>query len=80
MTDFAQSLKNRFYRNSEHPYEVFEREISSLIRPGDVLLDAPEFDNSSSSTRRHLNGIKGLASFGEFSCNGTSLSVCSSFQ
>lgn len=40
MTDFAQRLKSRFYRNTEHPYEVFEREISSLIRPGDVLLDA----------------------------------------
>ena len=45
-----------------------------------AMTGPPEFDNSSSSTRRHLNGIKGLASFGEFSCNGTSLSVCSSFQ
>lgn len=40
MTNFAQKLKNRFYNNSDHPYEVFERQIRSLIRPGDTLLDA----------------------------------------
>ncbi len=39
---------------------------------------APDFDSQSSKISDQLNGIKDLASSGEFSCNGTSLSVYAS--
>lgn len=40
MTTFAQRIKNRFYRNEDHPYEIFEERAEDLLKPGDVLLDA----------------------------------------
>lgn len=40
MSKLAQSLKNRFYRDEDHPYRKFEQQVSSLVKRGDVLLDA----------------------------------------
>lgn len=40
MTAFSQKLKNRFYRNDEHPYVIFEGEAGKTLHPGFVLLDA----------------------------------------
>ena len=40
MTELAQRLKDRFFRQEDHPYRIFEREIDALLRPEHVLLDA----------------------------------------
>lgn len=40
MSALSQRLKNRFYRNEEHPYVLFEEAIRTLLKPGDSLLDA----------------------------------------
>lgn len=40
MTVLAQKMKDRFYRNEDHPYELFERQIHSILMPGAILLDA----------------------------------------
>lgn len=40
MSALSQKLKNRFYRNEEHPYVLFEDAIRALIRPNDTILDA----------------------------------------
>jgi SAM-dependent methyltransferase len=36
----AQRLRDRFYRDADHPYRVLERRIESLLAPSAVLLDA----------------------------------------
>ena len=40
MTEWVQRLKNRFYKNEDHPYAKFEQKVAGLVRPGQVLLDA----------------------------------------
>jgi len=40
MTAFAQKIKNRFYKNEDHPYEIFEDRVQTLLKAGDTLLDA----------------------------------------
>lgn len=40
MTAFAQKMKNRFYKNEDHPYEIFEDRVQTLLKAGDTLLDA----------------------------------------
>lgn len=40
MTVVSQKLKNRFYRNDEHPYVIFEGVADKALQPGFVLLDA----------------------------------------
>lgn len=40
MTALSQKLKNRFYRNDEHPYLLFENLATEMLKPGQVLLDA----------------------------------------
>ena len=40
MTELVQRLKNRFYKNEDHPYEKFEDKVAGLVRPGHVILDA----------------------------------------
>ena len=40
MTALAQKFKNRFYRNEDHPYEIFEDRVQNLLKSGDTLLDA----------------------------------------
>lgn len=40
MSAMSQRLKNRFYKKEDHPYEIFEARIESLLQPGDTLLDA----------------------------------------
>ena len=39
MTALAQRLKNKYF-SEEHPYEIFEREVESCLRPDHTLLDA----------------------------------------
>ena len=39
MTRLADRLNDRFFPE-EHPYRTFEREVASLLRPEDTLLDA----------------------------------------
>ncbi len=40
MTDTTQRLKERFYRNEDHPYRIFESRVASTLKAGDTLLDA----------------------------------------
>jgi ubiquinone/menaquinone biosynthesis C-methylase UbiE len=40
VTALAQRLKNRFYRNEEHPYVLFEKAIEAVLEPNMTLLDA----------------------------------------
>jgi SAM-dependent methyltransferase len=41
MSPLAQRLRERHYRDQDHPYRVFERQVEALIQPGQtVLLDA----------------------------------------
>lgn len=40
MTAFAQKIKNRFYKNKDHPYEIFENRVEALLKTGNTLLDA----------------------------------------
>ena len=41
MTSLAQRLLTRFYKDSPHPYRIFEEHVDSLLAPGArVLLDA----------------------------------------
>jgi ubiquinone/menaquinone biosynthesis C-methylase UbiE len=39
MTVLAERLKNRFFR-TEHPYQIFEREVDRRLKPEHTLLDA----------------------------------------
>ncbi len=39
MSALSQRLKNRFYKKEEHPYEIFEARVESLLQPGCTLLD-----------------------------------------
>lgn len=40
MSALAERLRKRFFRDEDHPYHVFEREIAGLLRPEHTLLDA----------------------------------------
>ena len=41
MSSLAVRLRERFYRNEQHPYRIFEQQVGTLIEPGrTVLLDA----------------------------------------
>lgn len=40
MSALAHRLKDRFFRDEDHPYRLFEAKIRSLLQPGHVLLDA----------------------------------------
>ena len=40
MTALAERLRIRYFGHEEHPYGRFERDVESLVRPEDTLLDA----------------------------------------
>lgn len=40
MSESAERLLWKFYRDSPHPYRIFEEQVSHAIRPESVLLDA----------------------------------------
>lgn len=40
MSALAHRLKDRYFRDEDHPYRLFERKIRELIRPEHTLLDA----------------------------------------
>lgn len=40
MTALAERLRQRFFRDADHPYRIFEREVERLLRPDYTLLDA----------------------------------------
>lgn len=40
MSNLTEALRERFYGDDVHPYELFEREVAAALRPGDTLLDA----------------------------------------
>jgi SAM-dependent methyltransferase len=40
VSELAERLLHRLYRDSPHPYRVFEDEVNRVIRPESVLLDA----------------------------------------
>lgn len=40
MSDLTERLRERFYGDAVHPYELFERDVAAALRPGDTLLDA----------------------------------------
>jgi SAM-dependent methyltransferase len=40
MTALAQYFKDRYFRQQDHPYRIFEREIDRILRPEHTLLDA----------------------------------------
>ena len=40
MSELAETLRERYFGDDEHPYVTFERRVASLLRPGDTLLDA----------------------------------------
>lgn len=40
MTQLTERLRDRFYKNSEHPYRIFEARVEELLSPDSVLLDA----------------------------------------
>jgi SAM-dependent methyltransferase len=40
MTSLSEKLKNRFFRDEDHPYRIFERLIHSHLKADHVLLDA----------------------------------------
>ncbi|MHB1428616.1 MAG: class I SAM-dependent methyltransferase [Rhodocyclaceae bacterium] len=40
MSQFAHKLKDRFFRNEDHPYRLFETKVQTLLLPEYTLLDA----------------------------------------
>jgi len=40
MSELAESLRERFFGDDEHPYLVFERTVDQYLRPDQTLLDA----------------------------------------
>ena len=40
MTARAEHLRQKFYRNEDHPYRQYERRVDGLLRPDSVLMDA----------------------------------------
>lgn len=40
MTELAESLRERFFGDDEHPYLAFERTVDEYLRPDHTLLDA----------------------------------------
>jgi SAM-dependent methyltransferase len=40
MTVLADRLRDRFYRDDEHPYRIFESHVARQVAPGATLLDA----------------------------------------
>lgn len=40
MSALAEKFRIRYFGNDEHPYRTFEREVASLLRVDDTLLDA----------------------------------------
>lgn len=40
MSALAHRLKDRYFRDEDHPYRLFERKIRDLLRPEHTLLDA----------------------------------------
>jgi ubiquinone/menaquinone biosynthesis C-methylase UbiE len=40
MRQYSFTLKNKFYRDEEHPYRIFEQEILKMIKPHYTVLDA----------------------------------------
>jgi SAM-dependent methyltransferase len=40
MSPWAEALKERYFGDEEHPFRLFERRVSALLRPEHVLLDA----------------------------------------
>src|SRR5688572_27845206 len=40
MTVFAERLREKYFGQAEHPYQLLEREVESLLRPDKTLLDA----------------------------------------
>ncbi len=40
MTELAESLRERFFGDDEHPYLTFERTVDRYLRPDQTLLDA----------------------------------------
>jgi SAM-dependent methyltransferase len=40
MTALAERLRERLYRDDEHPYRIFEAEVAKQLAPGATLLDA----------------------------------------
>jgi SAM-dependent methyltransferase len=39
LTALAEKLKDRYFRDEEHPYRLFERTVRGLLRPEHALLD-----------------------------------------
>jgi ubiquinone/menaquinone biosynthesis C-methylase UbiE len=78
MTALARRLKDRYFRQ-DHPYQVFEREVESCLRPDHVLLDAgcgrtaPILEKFRHSARR-LVGVD-LVEFASV-CEGLELHQC----
>jgi SAM-dependent methyltransferase len=40
LSAWAERLRKRYFRDEDHPYHVFEREIAQALRPEHTLLDA----------------------------------------
>lgn len=40
MSQFAHKLKDRFFRDEDHPYRLFEAKVQTLLLPEHTLLDA----------------------------------------
>ncbi len=40
MTEMADKLRARFYSDSNHPYRIFDRQVTALLTPDTVLMDA----------------------------------------
>lgn len=40
MSPWAERLRDKYYRDEDHPYRIFERRVSEVLRPEQVLLDA----------------------------------------
>ncbi len=56
MNATTQRLKQRFYRNEDHPYVIFEATVAGNLSRGDTLLDA-----GCGRTAPVLNKYKGIA-------------------
>jgi SAM-dependent methyltransferase len=39
MTQLAEKLRDKFYGNDSHPYQLFEEQVAVSLKPGDTLLD-----------------------------------------
>ena len=39
MSRLAEQLREKYYGDDTHPYELFEREVAAVLRPSDTLLD-----------------------------------------